>query len=98
MAQRWGYFFSNHLKLYSNDRYSTPGYETRIFFLWGAFDIPYTNFGQICVNEVKKSDTPVQSRAISYQKSPTKAYMIYSDVLINQPERDKKVFLYFLKK
>ncbi len=29
VAQRWGYFFSNHLNSYSNDRYSTPGYETR---------------------------------------------------------------------
>ena len=29
VAQRMGFFYSNHLKLYSNDRYSTPGYETR---------------------------------------------------------------------
>ncbi len=33
VAPRMGYFFSNHLKLYSNDRYSTPDCESRkIFF------------------------------------------------------------------
>ncbi len=60
--------------------------------LWGAIDIPYTNFGQICVNKVKNSETPVQSRAICYQKSSTNVYMIDIDILINNPERDNKKY------
>merc|ERR1712127_230562 len=50
------------------------------------------------VNEVKKSETPVQCRAICYQKSSTKVYMIDIDVLINNPERDKKKIIAFPQK
>ena len=50
------------------------------------------------VKDVHNSETPVQSRVISYRKSSTQAQMMDIGALIKNPKRDKKVFGAFSRK